>query len=353
MDLVKRSIETILSGQYETGAYIASPNFESYRYCWFRDGSFIAYAMDRLGEAESADRFHNWVFTTLNKKHDLMSRAIEKRLKNQELLPDDYLHTRYTTEGMPSSEEWPNHQLDGFGTWLWALAEHLKMIDRSLPQEWRATILHLANYLTALWAQPCYDCWEEFPDYIHPYTLASVFAGLKACQEMTGFDYSETLENIRQLIDQQAAPEGYFDKSIGSDLVDSSLLGLAVPYGLVAYDDPRMLATAAKIEADLYHGAGVKRYAKDTYYGGGDWVLLAAWKGWFDLMNGERQKAEAVCTWIESVANSSGQLPEQVPLALIDSSYYSEWVDRWGEIAKPLLWSHAMYLILMNALGKC
>jgi len=129
-------------------------------------------------------------------------------------------------------------------------------------------------------------------------------------------------------------------------------LGLAVPYGMVAYDDSRMLATINKIEADLYHGAGYKRYARDTYFGGGDWVLLAAWKGWYDILSGERQKADKIRAWIESVADTSGRLPEQVPIQLNESFYYQQWVDQWGEIAKPLLWSHAMYLIMVSALGK-
>jgi len=352
MDLVKRSIEIILKGQSKTGAYIACPNFKSYQYSWFRDGAFIAYAMDRVGETESADVFHSWVFTTLSKKHDVMRRVVEKSTQSQPLPIDDYLHTRYTMEGNTGGEEWPNHQLDGFGTWLWALAEHQKTIKQDLPQTWRPTMTCLADYLISLWNQPCFDCWEEFPNYIHPYTLASIYAGLSACQTLTGLDYSTTLKAIKQLVDQQAAPEGYFVKSIGSDLVDSSLLGLSIPYRLVDHDDPRMLGTKRRIEADLYHGAGVKRYTKDTYYGGGDWVLIAAWKGWYDVLNGERQKAERMRAWIESTANPSGQLPEQVPLTLNEPVYYQHWVERWGEIATPLLWSHAMYLILMNALGK-
>ncbi len=61
MNLVDRSIEIIYDGQSDTGAYLASPNFETYHYSWFRDGAFIAYAMDKVGESKSAERFHTWV----------------------------------------------------------------------------------------------------------------------------------------------------------------------------------------------------------------------------------------------------------------------------------------------------
>ncbi len=139
---------------------------------------------------------------------------------------------------------------------------------------------------------------------------------------------------------------------IGTEMVDASLLGLALPYGLVALDDPRMKATVARIESDLYHAGGVQRYAKDTYFGGGEWVLLAAWLGWYDALTGRRQQAQEIRAWIESVADANGELPEQVPQVLNDPASYQPWVDRWGRIAQPLLWSHAMYLLLVDALGE-
>jgi len=350
MNLIDRSIEIIHDGQRETGAYLASPNFKTYRYCWFRDSSFIAYAMDRAGETQSAERFHTWVAATLAQKREVMRRAVQKVTHGERLSPEDFLHTRYTIEGEPADEDWPNHQLDGFGTWLWALAEHQNLAGRTLPADWQDIIILLANYLKVLWDQPCFDCWEEFPDQVHTHTLAAVYGGLKAAQHLTGMDHSSALIKIRQFIDQQAAPMGYFVKFIGSPLVDASLLGLALPYGLVPLDDPRMLNTIARIEADLYHAGGVQRYAQDTYFGGGEWVLLSAWLGWYHALTGNRQRALEIRSWIEAAADSSGQLPEQVPQVLNDPDSYQPWVGRWGEIARPLLWSHAMYLILTDTL---
>lgn len=351
MNLVDRSIEIIYDGQSDTGAYLASPNFESYHYSWFRDGAFIAFAMDKVGESKSAARFHAWVVETLAKKQDVIIAAVEKISSGKELSHNDILHTRYTVEGQAGGEDWPNHQLDGFGTWLWALAEHQQISGSILPENWRTMINHLADYLIALWKQPCYDCWEEFADQIHPYTLSAVYGGLNAAQRLTGVDYSGVMQNIQQFVDQKAAPDGYFVKYLGTPLVDASLLGLSLPYGMVSLDDPRMLATVAKIETDLYHAGGVQRYAKDTYFGGGEWILLAAWLGWYDALTGRRQEAQEIRAWIESVADANGELPEQVPQMLNDPASYQPWVDRWGRIAQPLLWSHAMYLLLVDSLG--
>ena len=48
--LYKKSIQTILANQSQWGSFIASPNFPTYQYCWLRDGSYIAHAMDTAGE---------------------------------------------------------------------------------------------------------------------------------------------------------------------------------------------------------------------------------------------------------------------------------------------------------------
>jgi GH15 family glucan-1,4-alpha-glucosidase len=54
--------------------------------------------------------------------------------------------------------------------------------------------------------------------------------------------------------------------------------------------------------------------------------------------------------WVEAQADQLNELPEQVPATLIDESYYEPWKKRWGENAKPLLWSHAKYIILYEEL---
>ena len=56
----QRSVEVILAGQSPSGGYVACPSFENYRFCWFRDGCFIADAMREAGEMESCDRFLDW-----------------------------------------------------------------------------------------------------------------------------------------------------------------------------------------------------------------------------------------------------------------------------------------------------
>ena len=48
-------------------------------------------------------------------------------------------------------------------------------------------------------------------------------------------------------------------------------------------------------------------------------------------------------------ANGRQELPEQVTTHAQDPDMVGLWVERWGEVATPLLWSHAMYLIAEEA----
>jgi len=347
MDLFQRSIDIILDYQHVSGAYVASPNFPTYRYCWFRDGSFVAYSMDLVGQSASANRFHAWAARAINQRISLIERALQFVQHGKPLGETEWLHTRYTLDGENGThEEWPNFQLDGFGTWLWALAEHQRIGREPLPQEWRNAASLTADYLEGLWRLPCYDCWEEASDKVHLHTLAAIYAGLQASQQLDGSDRSGTLAEISRYVLENGVVNGHFSKFIGSDTVDASLLGLSTPYNLVPHDHPLMQATVVEIERLLHHGGGVHRYNTDTYYGGGEWVLLAGWLGWYYAESGMLVKARKLLSWIGSIASETGDLPEQVPATLNDPSYYQPWVKRWGDIASPLLWSHAKYLIL-------
>jgi GH15 family glucan-1,4-alpha-glucosidase len=351
-DLRQTSIEIILHHQSSSGAYPASPNFPTYRYCWFRDGAFISHAMDLVGEHASAQRFHNWAALNIIKRADVVERAVSKGRSGAPLEAADILHTRYSLNGDEVDEDWPNFQLDGFGTWLWALNEHCQHSKTEARQEWLDASRLVADYISALWHRPCFDCWEEFPEELHPYTLGAIYAGLKAHTSLNNIDHSKTTQDINAYLEKHAVSNGHIVKYVGSNDVDASLLGLAIPYRLKSPDDPLIRATVLKIETDLRHKGGVHRYSKDTYYGGGEWILLTAWLGWYYAQIGEWRQALSALKWIEAQADEQGYLPEQVPASLIDRAFYKTWQERWGEIANPLLWSHAKYIILTEALAN-
>ncbi len=359
-DLCARDVDIILAHQHASGAYPASPTFPPYRYAWFRDGAFIAYAMDVTGQHESARRFHAWAVEVVLRHGEKARRAVTKARAGQPL-GADYLHARYTLEGEEVGDDWPNFQLDGFGTWLWALGEHVRRTGFTLPPRWQEAVTLVADYLAAVWRIPCYDLWEEDDTHLHTYTLATIVAGLRAASAMAPGPWGARADAVQAFVLRHGVADNHAVKHIPTrragtrvpPQIDASLLGLAVPYGLLPPLDPRARATAEHIAATLWRpGGGVYRYPGDTYYGGGEWVLLAAWLGWYYALAGERERAQALLTWVETQADGAGHLPEQVTDHPQAHAYVAVWEARWGPVARPLLWSHAMHLVLCHALAS-
>lgn len=358
---VARSLAIIADGQASSGAYVACPAYPTYRYCWFRDGTFIAQAMDLWDEHASAEHFYAWAARSVVQRADAIERCVEAAAQGRRPDPADLLHTRYTLGGRPGGDDWPNFQLDGFGTLLWGFRRHAELAGAALPAEWRDAVRLLVRYLAALWREPNYDCWEEFPDRIAVSTLAAIYAGLRASAvalgpgDPAGSLASTTAAELRAEVLRGGVRDGHLIKQLdGTDAVDAGLLWACVPfgaYGLLAPDDPLMRATALRIQVDLTGGTGgIHRYRADTFYGGGEWILLTALLGEYVLAMGDRAGAEARLAWVERRFDAEGRLPEQVSDAPLDPFYVQEWVDRWGPVAKPLLWSHATYLSLRAAL---
>jgi GH15 family glucan-1,4-alpha-glucosidase len=372
--LYDTSIAIIKGSQSESGAYIACPNYPVYQYCWLRDGSFIAHAMDAACEFASAEAFFCWVGRTIRKYGHKVE---EVRRHLQAGLPigkDDVLHTRYTLSGdeVTVDKEWGNFQIDGYGTWLWALAEHVRLGgDTRLLQELEEPVQITLRYLELVWRLPNYDCWEEHPEFLHPFSLASTYAGfdsiaslIRSGQMQPGpVAVGELAAEVKRFILQHSIHADIFAKHIhpgreggsaspvSQSGVDSSLVGIATPFQVLPPDDPRIQATVAAVDRDLRRpGGGVYRYRRDVFYGGGEWPLLTAWLGWHYARTGRLEEAEALRLWIESQADPDGCLAEQINAHPLFPGEYDPWLNKWGPVAKPLLWSHAMYIILVNAI---
>lgn len=349
IDLWARSIAVIRSGQAPSGAYVASPNFKTYAYSWLRDGAFIAYGMDRSGQHDSARAFHQWVDRTLRSVAHKVDLLEGKGERGGNIDQSEWLHCRYTLEGGEVEEAWGHFQLDGYGTWLWSLCEHLRLTGaKELPDDFRESVGLVVRYLTRFWDRPNYDCWEEHGDEVHPSTLACLYGGLQAVNVYRRSPELEAVcERIRRYVLEHFVHEGRLTKFADGRSIDSNLLWVSVPFGLLAPDHPVMAATVAELERRCTTG-GVHRYPEDTYYGGGEWLLLTAWLGWYYVRTDYVSRATELLTWIEHHADERGDMTEQVTEHAFDPAMVAVWEERWGEVAKPLLWSHAMYLVLLS-----
>lgn len=346
-----KSVKVLLEGQSPSGAFVASPNFASYRYSWLRDGAYCANAMDLVGNTVSASKFHRWVEGALTRQVPTAESLIDRLNKGE--IPDmnEMLPTRYTldgdleTFGEVENVSWPNYQLDGYGVWLDELRRHHQGLG---TQDFDSEVVDLvARYLSAAWKTDCYDCWEEFGDGQHASTIAAVAAGLESAGQLLNEDkYLRVAEEVRADLFKKFIRNGRFCKGLTDDRVDSSLLWVAIPFGVVALDDPAFVNTVEEIRANLRGSTGgTYRYLGDTYFGGGEWCLLTNWLGWYDSLTNNTAGFEHSRRWVIEQATQDLELPEQSTSGTQEPTMIDPWVRRWGKVATPLLWSHAMYLI--------
>lgn len=356
--LAAHSIRLITGLQTPQGAYPASPTFSAYvGYSWLRDGSFIADAASVAGRVDSAGRFYDWCAGVINRRAAHIRWIVDETRSGRPPASDRMLPARFTFAGDDGDDEWWDFQLDGYGTWLWALVQHLKRHGQDAAS-YRDAVALTVDYLLASWKRPCYDWWEEHAQHVHVSTLACIAAGLDAVAgaDLVGPDRAGQIRaataEIRALVAERGTADGHLIKWLGSTAVDGSLAAAIAPLQFIDAGSPVGRRTIAVLEAHLTVDGGVHRYLGDTFFGGGQWPLLTCFLGLAHLSAGDEQRAEQLFDWAARTATADGDLPEQVSGHLIAPGMLQEWIDRWGPSSTPLLWSHAMFLKLGVALGR-
>jgi isomaltose glucohydrolase len=349
-ELMDTSIAVIERCQHPSGGYIASPDYPSYRYCWLRDGSFTADAISRAGREVSATKFFDWYAGVIRERLPHIRDIVDRAGRGELVVDADLLPTRYELDGADGVEPWANFQTDGYGTLLFTLVTHARRHDLPLDP-YRDVITATVGYLAAFGQRPCFDWWEESTEQRHTSTLVAVLAGLRAAAGTGLLDAAcaaratKVADEIEAVVLGDADRAGFLPKWIGSDEVDGSLLACIEPFGLLKPSDPLAVATIAKIRADITRD-GVYRYRGDTFYGGGEWPILTAWLGWVEAASGDPVAAGQRLQWIAAQATAENAIPEQVSTHAQSPDFVGEWERRWGPVATPLVWSHAMFLTL-------
>jgi GH15 family glucan-1,4-alpha-glucosidase len=168
-------------------------------------------------------------------------------------------------------------------------------------------------FLAGHWSEPCHDWWEERSG-VHAATLGCIWAALPR----------DEIASCARAAQQRERLDGSHAFLV--------VLGLA----------------GADVLEQLERTLGYHRHLDDEYYGGGEWPVLAGLIGWARVVSGLDGTPQRA--WIEAHAHDGGALPEQAGERL-RPALYGPWIARWGRPALPLLWSHAMYLILHTLLA--
>ncbi len=343
-EIYRSSVLVMRHAAGTNGAIIASPDTRSlvvggdtYNYCWWRDGGYVAKAMDEAGLYENAQRFFEF------------ARACQQ--------PDGSFFHRHFPDGEQGST-WhppPFLQIDQTATVISALWHHFKRgADPDVLLDFWPMVKGAANFLTGFrdaasgLPAPSFDLWEERLG-IHAYSTAAVVHGLeraaRIAQEL-GKDptrWRAAGEEIhRAALDRLwDAAKGRFVRSIEplDDRLDASVL-LALKLGFLDPSDPRTRQTVDAIETRLWSPkmGGLARYEGDEYYGRENpWIICTLWLAEMRLILAERDRARELIEWVASHATPTNLLPEQ-----LDSES--------GEprSATPLTWSHSTFVDVVH-----
>ncbi|MGE5474135.1 MAG: glycoside hydrolase family 15 protein [Ignavibacteriales bacterium] len=371
LDLYNRTILAFaLMSEKEGGGILAAPEIDEeftrcgrYGYCWGRDAAFIVSALNKCEMFDISEKFFEWTFKV---------RA-----------EDNSWYQRYYTDGN-LAPTW-GIQIDEIGSIIWGIWEHYNARGNIefLKKAWKyvkGACKFLIEFIDADTGLPkhSYDIWEERTGE-HAYSSAAVYGGIISAikiAEALGFEdnnnrWKEQAEKLKNAIEKnfwdkninrflrsiqivknpwEIAPEqqtkeivvnkkGY--KTIvvpKDDVIDSSLIGLAVPFNVFPVNHKYMVNTIETIEKSLAISGigGIKRYLTDNYIGGNPWIISTLWLALYHIKSGEIEKAKGYFNWAVKHRTKLDFLPEQID----KNTGNPAWVI-------PLTWSHAMFIIVL------
>lgn len=395
VDLFKRSL-LVARTQIDNGGAILAANDsdvmqfsrDTYSYMWPRDGALVANALEMAGFSDLA----RWFYTFCK----------------DAITPDGYFYHKYNPDGSPASSWHPwvlkgsrvlPIQEDETALVVWALWQHYyryRDIEFVRPL-WVDLVQRAADFLvkyrdprTGL-PLPSYDLWEERWG-IHTFTVATVFAALKAARNFAvcfgdrtkaeiyntaaeqiregaaKYLYSHRLNRfVRRLVPRDNprppdAPDYAEQQTLRleprvedlfevDEVIDSSLWGI-FKFHLFEADDPRVESTMRAVEEQLWvktEVGGLARYENDYYHRisadtaavpGNPWFICTLWLADYFIARAktlaELKMALPIFEWTASHALESGVLAEQV------NPYTNEPLS-----VSPLTWSHATVVSLV------
>lgn len=360
-----------------------------YHLVWPRDLAETAGALLAIGANKDVERVLNYLKSTQ--------------------LEDGHWSQNMWINGKPY---WSGLQLDetAFPILITGLARREKVLNNKDVKKFWLMVKRAAIYIIKNGPVAMQDRWEEDPGY-SPFTLAATISSLLVAADFADLNNENTLgeyfreiadnwnENIEQWtyvtnteLSRKIGVEGYYvriappdssdaasplngfvpiknrppgqSEEPASQIISPDALSL-VRFGLRVPDDPRIINTVKVIDALLKietpKGPLWHRYNEDGYGEHSDgsafdgtgigraWPLMTGERAHYELAAGRQQEAEKLLLSLESFANESGLIPEQI----WDSPDIPErelFLGSPSGSAMPLVWAHAEQIKLSRSL---
>ncbi len=263
-----------------TGAIVAAPTCSlpesiggprnwDYRYTWIRDASFTLYSLHRIGFAEEAVRFKDWLQDRWHNADDTGTGplqpiyGIDGRSDLSEQTLDHLEGYRGSSPVRVGNGAHQQLQLDIYGELMDAVYLHNKYIEPVGYDGW-TRLRGLVNWLCDNWRRDDESIWEVRGGprpfvYSKFMSWVALDRGLRLADKRSfPADRSRWLA-VRDEIYEEIMRKGWsstrqaFTQSFGSDALDASSLLMPLTF-FVAPNDRRMLSTIDAIRRPLDEG---------------------------------------------------------------------------------------------------
>jgi len=323
----------------ETGGIVAAPTTSlpeefggsrnwDYRYTWLRDASLTIEVLIAHDYTDGAMHWRDWLLRAV--AGDSESIQIMYGIAGERQLPESTLpHLVGYEESVPvrvGNEAAGQYQADVVGEVMLALAQ-LRDAGRAEDEYSWGLQKNLLRFAEQNIDRTGHGIWEmrgEPAYFVHGRAMmwAAFDQGIRAVEDH-GFDGPvERWRTLRDRLHAEIMKHGFdeelnsFTQTYSNTEVDASLLQL--PHtGFVTYDDPRMLGTVARIEADLQDEHGLlHRYRTDSGLDGLDgdeypFLICTFWLVEQYARSGRTADARTLLDQLSGYANDLGLFAEE------------------------------------------
>jgi GH15 family glucan-1,4-alpha-glucosidase len=315
----------------DTGAFVAAvttslPEWPGgarnwdYRFVWVRDAAFTAGALLMLGHLPEARRFLAWVVARAVGP-DIAGSLQVAYQANGDPVPDEqtlphlpgYLGSTPVRIGNEAAHQF---QLDIYGELLDA-ASSLFLLDREAVGRMWPRLRDQARNAEGAWTRPDAGIWEARgrpAHYVHSKVMAWVAFDRAhvLAREFEGASSAAKWARLAERVRAQILARGYdarrttFRRAYGQSGADAANLRIPL-VGFLPVDDPRVVGTVRRTEAELGPGPFLRRYLADDGVGGPEARFLACgfWLVECLARQGETERATA---YFAELTRASGPL---------------------------------------------